>query len=131
MTVDDFVGLPYREGGRGPDAYDCYGIVAAVFRTLRGIELPDWHQDRPGQQGASRAISAALAGEVDGGRSVKVDTPADFDIAIIGSKVRPHHVGVVYGGGVLHACREYGSIWQTFPRFAMTYPNVEFYRWHR
>lgn len=131
MTLDDFIGLPYRECGRGPDAYDCYGIVAAVFRAMRGIELPDWYQDTPGQQGASRAIAAALAGEVEGGRSVKVETPADWDIAIVGSRMRPHHVGVVHGGGVLHACKEYGSIWQPFQRFAMTYPMVEYYRWAR
>jgi cell wall-associated NlpC family hydrolase len=27
MNIDAFIGLPYREGARGPDAFDCYGIV--------------------------------------------------------------------------------------------------------
>lgn len=135
MTLDDFVGLPYREGARGPDEYDCYGLVAAVFRAVRGVELPDWYQPAPGQRGASRAISAALAGEVDGGRSVRVNWPVDlleeWDIAIVGSADRPHHVGVFVAGGVLHASKAFGSAWHSLSRFMVFYPRTEFYRWHR
>lgn len=129
MNLDAFVGLPYREGARGPDAFDCYGLVAAVLRAARGVELPDWYATTPGPQGASRAIAAALAGEVAGGRSVPVADPQDFDIAIVGSTHRPHHVGVVVAGGVLHADRAFGSAWHPFTRFRLIYPHVEFYRW--
>ena len=129
MNVNDFIGLPYREGARGPDAYDCYGLVAAVLRAAHGVELPDWYADTPGPQGASRAISAALAGEAAGGRSVKVETPADYDIAVVGSATRPHHVGVVLDGGVLHAAKAFGAAWHPLPRFLTFYPLTEFYRW--
>ena len=131
--MDDFVGLPYREGARGPDAFDCYGLVSAVFRAVRGIELPDWAQSAPGQQAASRAISAALVGEVAGGRSVRINWPdeqlADYDIAIVGSTIRPHHVGVFVAGGVLHASKAFGSTWHSLPRFLTFYPRTELYRW--
>lgn len=130
MNVDLFVGLPYREGARGPDAYDCYGLVAAVLKAARGVELPDWYQGGPGAQAASRAISAALEGEVSGGRSVRVECPADYDVAIVGSRLRPHHVGVVIEGGVLHASKPFGSTWHPIDRFARLYPHTEFYRWH-
>lgn len=129
MNIDSFIGLPYREGARGPEAYDCYGLVAAVFRAVRGVELPDFYQATPGPQSASRAISAALAGEVAGGRSTPVEEPADFDIAIVGSTLRPHHVGVVFKGGVLHASRAFGSAWHPIPRFMSLYTRTEFYRW--
>lgn len=129
MNLDQFVGLPYREGARGPDAFDCYGLVAAVLRAVRGVELPDWYQAAPGPQSASRAISAALAGEVAGGRSMPVEAPVDYDIAIVGSTTRPHHVGVVVDGGVLHASRAFGSAWHPLSRFKMMYPHTEFYRW--
>lgn len=129
MTFDDFVGLPYREGARGPDAYDCYGLVAAVFRALRGVSLPDWYQESPGHGGASRAIAAALAGEVAGGRCLPVAEPSDFDLAIVGSTLRPHHLGVVASGGVLHASKTFGSAWHQMPRFLTIYPRTEFYRW--
>ena len=133
MTLDDFVGLPYREGARGPDAYDCYGLVAAVLRAMRGVELPDWYQPASGPAGASRAISAALAGEVAGGRSIRINwpdaAPEDYDIAIVGSASRPHHVGVVASGGVLHSSKAFGSTWHSLPRFLTFYPRTEFYKW--
>lgn len=131
MNLDAYIGLPYREGARGPDAFDCYGLVAAILRVARGVELPDWYQDTPGQIGASRAISAALAGEVAGGRVERVDNPADLDIAIVGSTLRPHHVGLWFAGGVLHASRAFGSAWHPLARFKLLYPHTEFYRWHR
>ena len=130
MNLDAYIGLPYREGARGPDAYDCWGIVAEVLRAAKGWQLPDWYQAAPGPQAASRAISAALDGAVDGGRSSRVEDPQDWDIAVVGSTVRPHHVGVVVNGGILHAARAFGSTWQPFARFKVIYPHVEFYRWH-
>jgi len=130
MNFDDFVGLPYREAGRGPDTYDCYGLVAAVLKVARGVSLPDWHTEAAGTQAASRAISEALRGEVAEGRSVRVDKPVDFDIAIIGSALRPHHIGVVVEDGVLHASRTFGSAWHQLGRFLTIYPHTEFYRWH-
>ena len=40
MDIDDLIGLPYREHGRGNGGYDCYGIVIEVERRL-GHELRD------------------------------------------------------------------------------------------
>ena len=37
---DDLIGIPYKENGRGPDGYDCYGLVLTVCHRL-GIDLPD------------------------------------------------------------------------------------------
>jgi cell wall-associated NlpC family hydrolase len=129
MNMDAFIGLPYQHGARGPEAYDCYGIVAAVLKAARGIDLPDWYAGGHGPYLASRAISAALAGEVAGGRSVLVAEPENFDVAVVGSNHRPHHVGIVYDGGVLHASRAFGSAWHPIPRFRTLYPRTEFYRW--
>ncbi len=129
MSFDDFIGLPYRAGARGPDAYDCYGLIAAVMKASRGVDLPDWYQDAPGAEGASRAISAALAGETSAGRAVKVDEPDEFDIAVVGGRDRPHHVGIVVNEGVLHSSKTFGSTWHTLSRFKMFCPNTEFYRW--
>ena len=38
MRIDDLIGKPYRKGGRGPEDYDCAGLVVEVLRR-RGIEL--------------------------------------------------------------------------------------------
>ena len=40
LPVADFVGLPYLKGGRGPDAYDCYGLCLAVCNRF-GVIIPE------------------------------------------------------------------------------------------
>lgn len=46
MTVDDWVaemlGKPFEMGARGPDAFDCYGLVIDAYRRLQGTELIDY-----------------------------------------------------------------------------------------
>lgn len=37
--VAELLGLPYALGGRGPEAFDCYGLVRE-FHRRRGLELP-------------------------------------------------------------------------------------------
>jgi len=129
MNVNAYVGLPYQEGARGPGAFDCYGIVAAVFKE-RGIVLPDFYQAEPGPMWAARAIEASVKGEVLGGRAERIADPEDYAIAVVRGFSKAHHVGVVVAGGVLHASRGLGSIWQSMSSFKMLHGEVEFYRWH-
>lgn len=37
----DLIGKPYRDGARGPDAYDCLGLAMEMARRL-GLEVPDF-----------------------------------------------------------------------------------------
>ena len=39
--MTDLVGVPFRYGARGPDAYDCYGLVLECARRA-GVSLPDF-----------------------------------------------------------------------------------------
>ncbi|APZ53753.1 NlpC/P60 family protein [Salipiger abyssi] len=41
MWSDDWIGLPYAERGRGPDAYDCLGLFLTLHRARFGRDLPD------------------------------------------------------------------------------------------
>ena len=40
FSIDDLIGVPYIEGGRTPQGYDCWGLVAECMRRME-IELPD------------------------------------------------------------------------------------------
>ena len=40
VAVDDLIGKPYEGGGRGPDSYDCYGLVVEVESRM-GRRVPD------------------------------------------------------------------------------------------
>lgn len=40
VEYKDLLGKPFRWGARGPDAFDCWGLVMAVFRRA-GVDLKD------------------------------------------------------------------------------------------
>jgi len=39
--IVDLIGKEFKDGGRGPNEYDCWGLSAEVFRRF-GIEVPDY-----------------------------------------------------------------------------------------
>lgn len=41
----DLLGAPFERGARGPDKFDCYGLIIELHRRA-GVELPDF--DSPG-----------------------------------------------------------------------------------
>lgn len=98
-----FVGKPFRDGGRGPEAYDCWGVVCGVYRDCLGVELPLYGETRATDlRGVSRAVDAGK----DGAEWRRVTDPQAFDVAVmrLPSSARVGHVGVCDGQGrVLHA----------------------------
>jgi len=61
--VARWIGLPFRLLGRGPDAYDCWGLVCAIYVDQVGIALPsfdDRYAGLPADWGVRRAVMAGL-----------------------------------------------------------------------
>lgn len=52
--ISDLIGKPFKDYGRGPDGYDCWGTVIAVAARY-GIVIPDYghyhHEDAAGVVG--------------------------------------------------------------------------------
>lgn len=48
IDTTDLMFKPYQKGGRGPETYDCYGLLRECWRRAHGVELPDFqsHTDR-------------------------------------------------------------------------------------
>ena len=43
LDVNDLLGKPYKAHARGPNAYDCYGLVIEVEKRL-GHDMPDLYK---------------------------------------------------------------------------------------
>lgn len=37
-----YIGLPFLDGGRGPHAYDCWGLVRRVYADRLSVALPSY-----------------------------------------------------------------------------------------
>ncbi|WP_049974164.1 NlpC/P60 family protein [Azospirillum sp. B4] len=101
-----FVGLPYAHAGRGPEGYDCWGLVRHVHATVLGVELPSYLDEAyPGERefGVMSALVAAhldewrpLAARVAHGQPLNIVAPVRTgDVALIRHGLHRCHVGIV------------------------------------
>ncbi len=92
--LDDLIGKPFVDGGRGPDFYDCWGLASEVFRRF-GIVIPDYRVGALDQT----AIFNAYRQYQGAWREL---APGDFPVpCLIFMKFNSpvgNHVGVYIGG---------------------------------
>lgn len=97
----DLLGLPYARGARGPEAYDCYGLIKEIFRRA-GNDVPDF--DCPG---SLEEIESLIADKSRKWRRVPIGTVG----ALITFRVEGYgsHVGYMLGADrFIHAWESTG-----------------------
>ena len=130
--INGYVGVPFLENGRDRNGWDCWGLVLAVYREQLGVELPDWQWAEPfGLSSKFRAFGDAIGQVLLHGHAGELEAPEPWAIALILNGGRPHHVGVVAGGGVLHAARYGGTVFEPRARFLRTYSEATWWRWRK
>lgn len=88
--LSDLVGKKFAFGGRGPDQYDCYGLLMEVYRR-KGVEILDFQSPTDWRQIAVKMRE-----------NIHLWTPCDqVPGAAMYMKIAsaPHHVGVYVGVG--------------------------------
>ena len=111
---------PYRRGARGPDAYDCWGLVLAVLGARP--ELARYTlEDRD-------AIDAHLCRELAAGAWRAAWPPAEGDLVLMGTRERLRHAGVATAAGILHTTPRTGVVIDSLGHLAQLYARLEAYR---
>lgn len=64
----DLLGLPFERGARGPNSYDCYGLVRVMFARA-GIIVPDFVSP-----GSVEAIESLISSASRSWRKVPIGT---------------------------------------------------------
>ncbi len=59
MSVNDLMGAPFEYGGRGPERYDCYGLLMEMYKRS-GLAIPDYGSSSQGAE-----IIAMMLGKVN------------------------------------------------------------------
>jgi cell wall-associated NlpC family hydrolase len=94
----DLLGIPFKRGARGPEAYDCYGLAREMFRRA-GVVVPDFKSP-----GALEEIENLISHECHSWRKVPVGTVG----ALVTFRVdgAGAHVGYMLGGDRFVHCIE-------------------------
>ena len=127
MNLLDYLGKPWVNGAAGPDAFDCWGLVRAVY-AQRGIVLPVFDVDAHQPLAVRRAFDLPVARD----KWCSLDRPDDFCAVLMSQHTHPDHVGVWWaeGNGVLHSLQYSGVVLSSLRSLAMQRWNVlGFYTW--
>jgi len=126
----DYVGKPYKPGARGPDSFDCWGLVRDIYEKRFGIALPEWIGLTPHNTPefpVTRAIVEEWRPELN---------PFEGCVVAMSQTVAFHHVGIYLeqnGGKVIHAWSPSGGVVVNTLRelkIAFSFRNIKYYR-HR
>jgi len=104
VDVRCWIGLPYAELGRGPEAYDCLGLFLAVQKALKGRVLPD-----PACTMAEAVRRRVVEGQTDW-RRIDRDEVSDGDALLFRMAGRPLHIAYALDGrDMLHTDSALGA----------------------
>jgi cell wall-associated NlpC family hydrolase len=97
--ISDLVGIPFKNGGRGPDGYDCWGLACEVFRRY-GTELPDYRIDAHDREAIFSEYQNVKTNYVE----VSGNLPVPCLVFMRFNSAWGNHVGVYIGAGkFIHA----------------------------
>jgi len=109
--MTEYVGIPYKIGGRTKEGADCYGLVRLILNEKFGKKLPLLSEIQEGTEtGNAEAICA--------GRPLiparPVEMPEDGDIVAMNIRGRLAHLGVYWNGWVIHTLSGHDSALDRF-----------------
>lgn len=124
MDAGDLIGKPYINHGRGPDGYDCYGLVLEVERRM-GTVMPDF--EYTDIQGMVELTSEKLLSE---GRAVEVGDPVPGALILFRNfRGMATHIGVYLGDDLFIHCHiRRGVCVERFSPYRMTAAGVYVWR---
>ena len=110
MDLARYIGLPYADKGRGPDSFDCWGLVRLFYAEQFGIVLPSHLGDYESAK-HQHEVSALIEREKQAGKWFEVPAPMFGDLVSMRIAGQPWHVGIALGDGrMLHTMKRHESV---------------------
>lgn len=128
MRCSDYIGIPYKERGRGRDGLDCWGLVCLMYADM-DIDVPSYLHD---YITSSDIDSVATAINKNKAHWRKVEAPDVGDVLVFNIMGFPCHVGVYVGqGDFIHSFRGTAVCVERLNSISWTRRLSEVYRWQR
>jgi len=100
-------------------------LCKLVYQAQYGIKLPDWVIDETDLI----TLDNLITGELTSGAWTPLDEPVDGCFVVCSTASAAHHMGLYFGGGVLHTVRGFSSTYQPLARFRASFKNIVFGDW--
>lgn len=127
-----YVGKPWVSGARGPDVFDCWGLLYWVYLERYGVELPLY--EGIDAQNLSLVTRMINAGAQEHQQWSRITDPHDGCAVGMSSNIFFHHVGIycaVDGGMVLHCADGRGVVAQSLVALkSQGWNRVEYFSHH-
>ena len=108
--VPQLLGKPWISGARGPDSFDCWGVLFWIYSEHLRISVPEY----PGIDASNAGLTETLMTEAaEGDGWIALDAPMHVCTVTMSRTDRVGHVGMfldVDGGLVLHCQRGVGVV---------------------
>lgn len=90
FRLSAFIGLPYAFGGRGPEAFDCWGLVLAVAKSA-GFDYPEYPVNPSDCRAVAGAMQTACA---DSTTWLRLTHPEPWCVVLLTTASHGDHVGI-------------------------------------
>lgn len=124
--AENLIGKPWVAGARGPEAFDCWGLLAWVYADRLGVTLPTLGHIDP------KNLQAVAAAFVDISPAwQEIPRPVDLCAVAMSQNKRIHHVGIWLDSekGVLHAMEKSCVIFQGISSLASSgFQTIKYYK---
>lgn len=127
-----YIGKPYKLGSRGPDYFDCWGLLIAIFKNELNIDLPDFTSRSANPLQLESVFRESISHCFELNLIEQCSRPQDMDIFIARRKRAAHHAGLFISGGLLHISNDRrGVCFDRLINFSEAgYGELTFFRWN-
>lgn len=133
QLIMSVLGKPYVLGARGPDAFDCWGLVKHVLQSQDVCALPDWTVDSLEIDKVTGKFQDSIVNAIANDWAYVTHSPQNMDIAIFARRSLAHHVGLYINDSILHIRNNNaGVVCEPLARVVKAgLGKIEYYRWAR
>lgn len=122
--VTNYLGKPWENGARGPNAFDCWGLVYDVYKNVLNKQLPI----HPGADAKNRfKVNSLIC--LHKTSYIQLQEPEDFCIVLMYQNKVSHHVGLYIEKHILHSQDGVGVTASTIPNLtSSTFRRFEYFK---
>lgn len=115
VSQGGLLGAPYVHCGRGPNAFDCWGLIVEIRNRINQPIIDEWSHIEQSHEVLYKVVLEGFSLPC----WTKTDVFTPGDVVGIGKNKLLHHAGIITPWGIMHSVRTFGALIQTVSELKM------------